>query len=90
MRAQYSAPWLPAKLPSSMFNTEGKKECKKVCNKERKPFDADVVIAQLEVSGLGALPLSEWKDLVALRRSLPSASASILLACQFNACAGQV
>tara|TARA_B110000285_G_C15002351_1_gene552067 strand:+ start:767 stop:958 length:192 start_codon:yes stop_codon:yes gene_type:complete len=50
----------------------------------------DVVIAQLEVSGLGALPLSEWKDLVALRRSLPSASASILMACQFNACAGQV
>ena len=70
--------------------TECKKEYKKACNTEKPADPMDVVMTNLEASGLGALGRSEWKDLVSFRRSIPSPISKIFMACQFHHCAGQV
>ena len=70
--------------------TECKKEYKKACNTEKPEDPMEVVMANLEASGLGACGRSEWKDLVLFRRSIPSLHSKIFMTCQFHHCAGQV
>ena len=50
----------------------------------------DVLIASLQVAGLGKFSCDEWKHLIALRVSLPGSVAKVLQACQFGVCAGRV
>ena len=50
----------------------------------------DNMIKSLQVSGLGKFSLDEWREFIALRKSLPCSIAKILQTCQFNACAGRV
>ena len=50
----------------------------------------DVMIASLQVSGLGQFSCEDWKEFIALRSSLSVSIAKVLQTCQFNACAGRV
>ncbi|MDP6721474.1 MAG: hypothetical protein QGF59_22590, partial [Pirellulaceae bacterium] len=50
----------------------------------------DTVVRSLEVSGLGAFTMQEWKHLISLRACLPQKVSRVLQTCQFNATAGRV
>ena len=57
---------------------------------ERRQFDVKDMITQLQVAGLGSLPMSDWEALISLRASLPTPIAEVFITCQFHSCAGQV
>jgi len=55
-----------------------------------RPVTVDDMVASLQVAGLGKFSSDDWKEIIALRSSLPATIAKVLQACQFNACASRV
>ena len=53
------------------------------------PHAIDKLLAVLEMTGLGKLSPTEWKQIIRLRSSLSNGIATVLQSCQFHICAGQ-